>query len=489
VTPLTGIVVFTVGALIYGLIVPARWRGWVLLAASVIAIYWLQPSSPVRPVDFVLPTATLLLGIVGWLITRQPPTESAEHNTPKRILPRQDMIAAGLIAALIVLLAAVGGLLKVTPSPPPDVIEVGIALLGVGAVIATFAAMLPTDADRQQTISIFILLVIAIFVVLKADSLAIAFSAWLRAQTGRLTHLASVRDIEWLGFSYFAFRLIHTLRDRQAGKLPALSLREYVTYLIFFPAYTAGPIDRVERFVKDYRALDTTPHILTAPRVVEGVSRIVIGIFKKFVVADSLALVALNATNAMQAQTGSGLWVLLYAFAFRIYFDFSGYSDIAIGIGRLFAINLPENFDRPYLKDNITAFWQSWHMTLSTWARFYVFTPLSRVLMNRPRKPSPTVVVLVTQVATMVVIGLWHDITLNFVIWGLWHGIGLWLHKLFTDRTRVFYQNLNERPRLRRAASWAGILLTFHYVALGWVWFALPEPTLSLDVLKRLFGR
>ena len=113
-------------------------------------------------------------------------------------------------------------------------------------------------------------------------------------------------------------------------------------------------------------------------RTVEGVSRIMIGIFKKFVVADSLARFALSVQLVNDAQTSAGLWVLLYAYAIRLCFDFSGYSDIAIGLGRLFGINLPENFDRPYIKSNITTFWQSWHMTLSAWARFYVFTPLSR---------------------------------------------------------------------------------------------------------------
>src|SRR5205809_288577 len=97
-------------------------------------------------------------------------------------------------------------------------------------------------------------------------------------------------------------------------------------------------------------------------------------------------------------------------------------------------------------------------------------------------------VVLITQIVTMVVIGLWHGITINFVIWGLWHGIGLFVHKLFSDRTRVFYQGLKERPQQARALRWLGTLCTFHYVALGWLWFALPDPALSFSVLRRLFG-
>jgi D-alanyl-lipoteichoic acid acyltransferase DltB (MBOAT superfamily) len=467
---LVSIVVFGIGAALYGLIVPARWRGWVLLAASVAAIYWLQPASPVRPVDFVLPTATLVLGVIGWWLTH-----------PDSTLDRDSAFTLGLIGVAVVALSTLGGLIGLTASPPPNVLEVVFTLVLVTAALVSLAALVP---DRVRTLTLFIVLILIIFAILKVDTLALALSHWLRARTGRVLHLAAMSDVQWLGFSYVAFRLIHTLRDRQTGKLPPLSLREYVTYLIFFPAYTAGPIDRAERFVKDYRALPG----LDAPRAVEGVSRIVIGIFKKFVIADSLALFALDAVKASQAQTGSGLWLLLYAYSFRLFFDFSGYSDIAIGLGRLFSINLPENFDRPYLKTNITAFWQSWHITLSTWARFYVFTPLSRYLLSRPHKPSANLVVLICQAATMVVIGLWHGITPNFVIWGLWHGVGLWLHKLYTDRTRTYYQTLSERPRLRRAISWGAALLTFHFVALGWVWFALPDVNLSLNVLRRLFG-
>ncbi len=498
------IIIFGIGAVIYGLIVPAKGRGWVLLAVSVVAIYWLQPAIPVRPMDFVLPTATLVLGVAGWLVTKPSPlnpipknsegegiSERAQHAAPLQRLIHwlrtldENTLALFLIAGLVLALSLVGGLITVTASPPSNMLDVGIALIGTGAVLVTLA---PLVTDRQRSITVFVLLVIVVFVILKSEPLAVGFSTWLRSRAGRPLYLANVSDVQWLGFSYVAFRLIHTLRDRQTGKLPALSLREYMTYLIFFPAYTAGPIDRAERFVKDYRALSTGT-VLTASRAVEGVSRIMIGIFKKFVIADSLARFALSVQLANDAQTTAGMWVLLYAYAIRLWLDFSGYSDIAIGLGRLFGINLPENFDRPYLKSNITTFWQSWHMTLSGWARFYVFTPLSRFLMGQPRKPSAAVVVLVTQVATMMVIGLWHGITLNFVIWGVWHGIGLWVHKLYTDRTRVFYQELKDKPPIyQQAINIGATLLTFHFVALGWVWFALPDVGTSLNVLRRLLG-
>lgn len=470
---LLSIAVFSVGALLFGFS-PARWRGWLLLIASIFAIYWLQLPIRLQPLDFVLPVGTLALAVAGWLVTRQ-------SDGP---LERDNLLTLGIIIAVVVLLALFGGV--ITPSPPPPFLQVIAALVGIAVVFVALAAMIP---DRQRVIPIVILLVVVVFVLLKAEPLTQGLSAWLRAQTGRPISLAQAGDLQWLGFSYVAFRLIHTLRDRQTKRLPDLSLREYLTYLIFFPAFTAGPIDRAERFVKDYRALDTIPTLLTADRITEGTARILIGIFKKFVIADNLVALALNATNATQAQTTAVLWLLLYGYAFRLYFDFSGYSDIAIGLGRLFGIALPENFNQPYLKSNITAFWQSWHATLSNWARFYVFTPLSRFLMSQKRKPSATIVVLITQVSTMVVIGLWHGITINFVIWGVWHGIGLWVHKLWSDRTRTFYQNLNQRPRLRRVVHWLGVLGTFHFVALGWVWFVLPDPGLSINVLLHLFGR
>ncbi|MCB0013633.1 MAG: hypothetical protein KDE34_17085, partial [Anaerolineales bacterium] len=170
------------------------------------------------------------------------------------------------------------------------------------------------------------------------------------------------------------------------------------------------------------------------------------------------------------------------------YLDFSGYSDIAIGIGLLFGIRLPENFDWPYLQTNLTTFWQRWHITLSNWVRHYLFTPLSRSLLRRQPRPSPTLIVLVAQLATMIAIGLWHGLSWNFLVWGLWHGLGLFIHKQWSDRTRRWYRDLQATTWPRRL--WAGLtwFITFHYVVLGWVWFLLPDLTLAWQTLARLFG-
>ena len=127
-------------------------------------------------------------------------------------------------------------------------------------------------------------------------------------------------------------------------------------------------------------------------------------------------------------------------------------------------------------------------MTLTNWVRFYIFSPLSRVLLRRKQRPSTEVIMLICHLTTMAVIGLWHGITWAFLVWGLWHGLALFLHKVWSDRTRKWYRQLGERPRWKQVYTLGGVVLTFHYVALGWVWFALPDVTLAGSVLLRLLG-
>ncbi len=471
---LTHILIFITAAALYNLLIPERWRKWALFAGSIIAIYWLQPALRIRTLDFVFPTATLGLVGLSWLAAR----------APEQRWTREDTLSSAVMVGIVLLLSCgryIVPAYRLTPSNPPAPFDAALWLSG-GIAVLVLLTRLPVG--RQRLIGVVIFVILILFVILKTDPLAKAASHWLRSWHGQPTQLARASELEWLGFSYVAFRLIHTLRDRQTGRLPSLTLREYTTYVIFFPAFTAGPIDRAERFLGDLQVLPGPE----AARLTQGSMRIVVGIGKKFVIADSLAYMALNATKAGQTTSTAGLWVLLYAYTFQIYFDFSGYTDIAIGIGQLFGIQLPENFNQPYLKRNITLFWQSWHMTLSQWVRFYVFSPLSRYLLKRKHKPSPTLLALIGQVATMVTIGLWHGVTWGFVAWGLWHSFGLFIHKVWSDRTRRFYLNLRDRPRLKQTLGVAGTLITFQFVTLGWVWFALPDIDTSWNVFLNLFG-
>jgi D-alanyl-lipoteichoic acid acyltransferase DltB (MBOAT superfamily) len=181
------------------------------------------------------------------------------------------------------------------------------------------------------------------------------------------------------------------------------------------------------------------------------------------------------------------MWIIVYAYTFQIYFDFSGYTDIAIGLARLVGIKLPENFAAPYTKPNLTQFWNNWHMTLTQWFRSYFFNPFNRWIRGFKSIPAWTMI-LTGQMVTMLLIGLWHGITLNFVLWGLWHGIGLFLQNRWSDLIRRRYPNVGQNARLQSVLQISGILLTFHFVALGWVFFALSEPSLSWHVYRKLFG-
>ena len=486
---LPAILLFSAAALIYAILLRPKGRAWALLIGSVVAVYWLQPALPIRFSDYILPTLTIGLAALTWWVTRK------QNDDEQRASISQDRLTLAIVVALVVALAFmrfVDAGFRITASRPPAPPAVILTLLGAAALFAILARWLrphlAQPARQRRVLTATILSLLILFVILKTEASATAVSRLWRGQTGQDTSLAGPVDLAWLGFSFVAFRLIHTLRDRQSGLLPALSLREYLSYVLFFPAYTAGPIDRAERFAGDFRALPAMLG-LDAARFALGLERILIGVLKKFVIADTLAHgLSLNAVNAAQAESAAGLWLLLYGYAIRLYLDFAGYSDIAIGIGILFGVKLPENFNWPYLRTNITAFWQSWHMTLSNWVRFYTFTPLSRWLLRQEWRPSNTLIVLTAHLTTMTVIGLWHGVTLNFFIWGLWHGFALFAHKFWSDRTRKWHRSLSDRPA--RKAVWNGLtwFLTFNYVVIGWVWFALPTVQQSLQVLAGLFG-
>ena len=469
------ILILAASALLLGVCFRSRSKGWVLMIASILAIYWLQPSMPIRNLDFWLPTATLALVCCTWVITAAPGERSTKLN----------LISFAVIAGLILLIGLTRYLSQkgiLTPSQPPPIWQIFIVLVVLAVVIGILLKL-------QKAIPVLLWIgfafLLGIFIVLKFPWLTGQASAFLRSLMGQSAEHASALDIRWLGFSYIAFRLIHTIRDRQSGRLPQVNLQEYVVYIIFFPAFAAGPIDRIERFVADLRR----PVTITLVDFGEGGKRFVVGLFKKFVLADGLALIALNATNALQLHNAGWTWILLYAYTFQIYFDFSGYTDIAIGMAHWLGIRLPENFDHPYLQPNLTQFWNRWHMTLTQWFRAYFFNPVTRSLRSAKRTVSPTLVIFITQVSTMVLIGLWHGITLNFVFWGLWHGLGLFIQNRWSAWVQPVTLKLEQRPVLKGIVRVVNTLITFNYVALGWVWFALPSPQTALTVFSKLVGR
>ncbi|MCE9645720.1 MAG: hypothetical protein K8S20_06945 [Chloroflexi bacterium] len=469
------ILIVAAAALFWGLVMRERGRSHFLLIASILVIFWLQPALPLRGFDFWLPAATLVITVFSWYITAPEETRRERGN----------WVAAAVIAGTALLLNLTRFLpfdSILTGARPP---QTGIFLFVLGA--AGILLLLTTRLMRFNAafLSISIIGLIIVFLAIKVPALTYWVSYGLRSLTHQSLAQAKVADLRWLGFSYVAFRILHTLRDRQMGRLPAANLAEYVTYVIFFPSFTAGPIDRIERFIQDLRRPQDKPK--NDDLLIAG-QRFTMGLFKKFVVADALALIALNDTNALQVHGAGWTWILLYAYSLQIYFDFSGYTDIAIGTSRLLGFQLPENFSAPYLKPNLTQFWNNWHMTLTQWFRAYFFNPVTRWLRswNRPL-PMPAMILL-TQVATMVLIGFWHGVTWNFTLWGLWHGLGLFIHNRWSDLTRARAAAWGTTPLRKNLLAVSGALITFHYVALGWIFFALSSTSVSLLVFSKLFG-
>jgi alginate O-acetyltransferase complex protein AlgI len=259
-----------------------------------------------------------------------------------------------------------------------------------------------------------------------------------------------------LGISYYTFKLLSYVIDVHWGTIePERSFIAFAAYVAFFPQMIAGPIQRPGDFFGQLPP--------AAPAIWEGALRLAWGLGKKILIADHLAPTVNYVFSHVQGLHGAGLWAGFYLFPLQLYADFSGLTDIAIGTGRLFGIQGPENFNRPYTAPNISEFWRRWHMSLTTWLADYVFTPL-RMATRRAGRAGLAFSITVDLVA----IGLWHGLKWGWLTFGLLNA-GYLVVDALTSRQRARF--LKARPRLGRAASRLGWLLTFHLVAIALVFF------------------
>ncbi len=464
------IAILTIAAIMIGQL--HKGRSLALLAVSTFAVFWLQPAEPYRTLVYWLPLATLAIVVFSWALTSIPETRGWKQNWPA--------LAVMVGAALLMDLNHSFRLTQVFTADTPNLRYTLIVIIAIAAVAFSLARW--QRANRFWQFIAFIGIVL-IFVFLKSPVLLQKARDAVAALRAGNTGDTSI-PFAWLGFSYLAFRLLHTIRDRQTGRLPSVTLAEYVNYVLFFPSFTAGPIDRLERFIKELRL----PLPLASEDWLDAGTRLLIGLFKKFVVADLLAVISISDVLVARVNHAGWLWLFLYAYTFRIYFDFSGYTDIAIGIGRLMGIRLPENFLSPYLKPNLTQFWNSWHITLTQWFRAYFFNPLTRVLRSGKISMPVWIIILVTQISTMVLIGLWHGIAAGFVAWGLWHGAGLFIQNRWSDFIRPRLPAWTRTRSGQTILNLAGIFLTFNFVALGWLFFTLSTPAIAWQAMQKLFG-
>ena len=308
-------------ALVIGLVTPSKIRSHILLAASIIFVYWIQSrTTTINNITFWLPTATIVLVTVSWVLTSLPETRTLQKNWPGILITIITILGMDLTRYF----GETNPFFSNMAAPRPIFVILVISMISLSLFIVQ-----RISAFRQVALAVFLLFILLIFIVIKTPALNSYLYTSVSAYTGSLPK--NNEFFVWLGFSYFGFRIIHTIRDRQNGLLPPLTFTEYMNYTIFFPAFTAGPIDRVERFIADLNKSESLADL----NWLDAGNRFVVGLFKKFVVADTLATFALNSNNAMHVSSSGWFWVLLYTYAFQIYFDFSGYTDIAIGLGKI----------------------------------------------------------------------------------------------------------------------------------------------------------
>jgi alginate O-acetyltransferase complex protein AlgI len=265
-----------------------------------------------------------------------------------------------------------------------------------------------------------------------------------------------------LGVSFFAFEFLHYLYEVKNGGKPIRNPLKFLLFAIFFPSLVAGPIKRYTQFIP---SLEEGSRRFRLEDFAEGVFRIGTGLLKKVVIADNLTLYIDTTQPQFDALGLFGRWLVFVAIAGRILMDFSGYSDIAIGVAKLLGITLPENFNWPYLARNLQDFWQRWHISLSTWIRDYVYIPLGGSRHGPGRR-------LLNAMIAFALCGLWHGPALHFAVWGLYHGLGLALSLTYTriptlgpGLKAIFTREPLTSLVLTQCFAWAGWLLFFYPVS------------------------
>jgi alginate O-acetyltransferase complex protein AlgI len=271
-----------------------------------------------------------------------------------------------------------------------------------------------------------------------------------------------------VGISFYTFKTMSYVidvyrRDMRASR----SLWRYAMFVTYFPELVAGPIVRASVFLPQMtRSLHPS-----WPRAWVGAQAILLGFTKKLVVADRLAPFADSVFAAPANFSSATVLSAVVAYSLQIYCDFSGYSDIAIGVSRIIGYDLPENFNMPYAATSITEFWRRWHMTLSQWLRDYLYIPLGG---NRAGKWRTYLNLFLT----MLLGGLWHGASWTFVFWGFLHGLGLAVHKVRLDRIK--------EGRGRPLHPVVGWLLTYAFVCIAWVFFRAPDFSTALVIVRKL---
>jgi len=276
-----------------------------------------------------------------------------------------------------------------------------------------------------------------------------------------------------VGISFYTFQTMSYSIDIYRRKMRGTTqLIEYLAYVSFFPQLVAGPIERathlLPQFFKD--------RVFSDEQARSGCKQALWGVFKKMVIADNLSPIVDTAFANPSAYNGAELALATVGFALQIYCDFSAYSDIAIGVARLFGFELMRNFAYPYFSQSVGEFWRRWHISLSTWFKDYVYFPLGGSRVAKPRMAMNVMI-------TFMLSGLWHGASWNFIIWGALNGLGVLPEILRPHSRRTAGELPAEQPS---AKTFARILGTFSFICVGWIFFRAGSFADAILILQRI---
>ncbi len=344
-----------------------------------------------------------------------------------------------------------------------------LLVLAAPAVIDYFCALrieaAVTRAERKRWLAVSLVSNLGLLAYFKYTNFFLDMIADITGGPSR--HLDIVLPV---GISFFIFKTLSYTMDVYRGELPATrSWWRYALFVSFFPELVAGPIVRASVFLPQLRRSLR----FSWRRTAAGAQLILLGLTKKLVIADRLAVMAdaIFADPAVFSPTTVALGVLAYSL--QIYCDFSGYSDMAIGIARMIGFDLPENFRLPYTATSIADFWRRWHITLSFWLRDYLYIPLGG---NRHGALRTGINILIT----MFLGGLWHGANWTFVFWGVLHGVGLLVHRIWREAFPALRTGW-----LATVLSWAA---TFSFVTFAWIFFRAPDFATAWIIVQKIIG-
>lgn len=304
-----------------------------------------------------------------------------------------------------------------------------------------------------------------------ADSLIEAFSG-----IGVELHMKSLNLVLPVGISFYTFQSLSYTIDVYKGKLkPTRDIISFFAFISFFPQLVAGPIERATNLLPQF----AKPRIFDYNQAVDGCKQMLWGFFKKMVIADNCAVIVNSVWNDYVAYDGITLLYVAILFTFQIYGDFSGYSDIAIGTGRLFGINLMRNFNFPYFSRDIAEFWRRWHISLTTWFRDYIYIPLGGSRCTRWKVMRNTLIIFLVS-------GLWHGANWTFVVWGIYHAL-LFFPLMLLGMNRKYVDVVGKGRLLPSIKELIQMIFTFLLVVIGWIIFRAENITQAWNYILRIF--